>query len=220
MFPRSTDKNSYPKQFIDSFNGTLKSMLDNDPKPKVENNARDGPKVNIKIPFHHQVIFDKLMLMKKLLQKIIPQANIHIITTCFRVENLVSKYRKIEIEQNQKHDLVYIFRCCCEEGTYVGETGLTLAARIESHVRQKQLSAITAHVKTCPQFTKSFQEFRDQNHFADVPSILKRYIGRYFEKLKFTNGFHERRFMESLLIKQYSPNLNSQVNSRPLEILY
>ena len=115
---------------------------------------------------------------------------------------------------------MYIFRSCCEEGTYIGETGLTLAARIESHVRQKQLSAISAHVITCPQFTTSFQEFRDENHLANVPSSLKKYIGRYFEKLKFTNGFHERRFMESLLINQHSPNLNSQVNSKPLEILF
>ena len=95
-----------------------------------------------------------------------------------------------------------------------------LTIQLFCHVRQKQLSAISAHVITCPQFTTSFQEFRDENHLANVPSSLKKYIGRYFEKLKFTNGFHERRFMESLLINQHSPNLNSQVNSKPLEILF
>ena len=45
-------------------------------------------------------------------------------------------------------------------------------------------------------------------------------VGRYFEKVKFTNGFRERRFIESLMIKNLKPNLNSQHKSKPLEIVF
>ena len=158
--------------------------------------------------------------MKKHIRRIIPNANIHIITTCFRTENIVSKYRKIQIEDIEKQDLVYKFRCSCGDETYIGETGLTLAARIDSHIRQKESSAIYAHVKYCTDFQKRFKSYLKDEQLEYLPSTMKKFIGRYFEKLKFTNGFRERRFIESILIKEHSPTLNSQIQSKPLEILF
>ena len=84
---------------------------------------REGIKVIPMIHFHDQSVFDKLILMKKQLYKILPNANIRIILTCFRVENLVSKYRNVSLDNHQKHDLIYLFRCCCEKASYMGETG-------------------------------------------------------------------------------------------------
>ena len=56
--------------------------------------------------------------------------------------------------------------------------------------------------------------------FTQKLLLALKYVQRYFEKLKFTNGSSERRFIESLLIKKYSPNFNSQVKSKPFEIVF
>ena len=209
-------KNSYPKQFIQSFNQKLQKLKETDyfQPPKT---LREGIKVMLKIPFHNQSVFDKLILMKKQLYKILPNANIHIITTCFRVENLISKYRKISLDDHQKHDLIYLFRCCCEKATYVGETGLTLAARIKSHLRQKSDSAISSHLSECSVYKIAYNKFLIENKIPDVPSNAQKYVQRYFEKLKFTNGSSERRFIESLLIKSIRLILICRSKASPLE---
>ena len=158
-----------------------------------------------KLPSNHVVIV------------IQPNANIHIITTCFRVENLVSKYRKLSLDNHQKHDLIYLFRCCCEKATYVGETGLTLAARIKSHLRQKSDSAISSHLSECSVYKIAYNKFLIENKIPDVPSNAQKYVQRYFEKLKFTNGSSERRFIESLLIKSIRLILICRSKASPLE---
>ena len=141
-------------------------------------------------------------------------------TTCFRVENIVSKYRKIAIKDMEKQNLVYKFRCCCGNWTYKSESGLTLAGRSESHMRQKEDFAFYAHVKHCPSFQKNFKLFLKDNQLEYLPLTMTKNIGRYFEKLKFTKSHHERRFIEKILIKQHSSNLNSQIHIKPLEIFF
>ena len=71
-------------------------MIHNPNTSTKEKNQLEGPNISLKMPFHNQAIYDRLILMKKRIRKIIPNANIHIITSCFRVENVVCKYRKIE----------------------------------------------------------------------------------------------------------------------------
>ena len=175
-----------------------------------EKNKHEGLKEMLKIPCHHPCVFDKLILMKKQLYKILPEVNIHIITTYFRFENVVSEFRKVSIDSYQKHGLIYMFRCCCGQASYVGETGLTLAVRIKSHMRQKSDSAITSHIDECSVYKIAYNRFLRENFIPDVPSSAQKYVQRYFEKLKFTNGSRDRRFNTSLLIKKFSPNLNSQ----------
>ena len=77
--------------------------------------------------------------MKKHIDRIIPNANIYFITTCLRVKSLESKYRKSEIENTEKEDLVTVFRCSCGEGTYIGETGLT-SYTTKINLREKKIS--------------------------------------------------------------------------------
>ena len=40
------------------------------------------------------------------------------------------------------------------------------------------------------------------------------------EQILLPNGFREKRFNESLVIKNLKPNLNSQYKSKPLEIVF
>ena len=59
---------------------------------------------------------------------------VHIINTCFRTQNIVSKYTKTQIEDKEKENLVYQFRCNCGERTYTSETELTLTASMDFHI--------------------------------------------------------------------------------------
>ena len=53
-----------------------------------------------------------------------------------------------------------------------------------------------------------------------MPFNIRTFIGRYFEKMKFTNANCERKFNESYLIKKVFPNVNSQLNRKPVEIVF
>ena len=54
-------KNDYNQHFINSLNDTLKNMIHNSNTSIKEKNLSEGPKINLKIPFHYQAIYDKLI---------------------------------------------------------------------------------------------------------------------------------------------------------------
>ena len=89
--------------------------------------------------------------------------------------------------------------------SYVGQTGPTLAARIAIHMKQK----MSKKLKTCTDFQTCCKSFVLSLSTNESPSSFQKFIGRYFEKIKCTNGFSERRFIEGLLIKNLKPNLHS-----------
>ena len=64
----------------------------------VQSDRKNKPphqnKLSIKIPFHYHTILNKLMSLKKRSRNLIPEFNLFIITTYFRAETIVSKYRK------------------------------------------------------------------------------------------------------------------------------
>ena len=111
-FSKHFNKTGYTQHFINSLNDTLQNMNHNPNTLTKEKNQIEGPKISLKIPFHNRAIYDRLKLMKKHFPEIISNVNIYIITTCFRVENIASTYRKIKIKDMEKQDLVYKFRCC------------------------------------------------------------------------------------------------------------
>ena len=65
-FQEMLRKNGYTKQFINSLNNILQTMMNEQPKLNTEKIKPDGPKINLKIPFHHQIIHDKLILMENI----------------------------------------------------------------------------------------------------------------------------------------------------------
>ena len=103
--------------------------------------------------------------------------------------------------------LVYLFSCPkCNFGTYVGCTNRMLKVRIDSHrgvshrtgsvLRTQEHSAIRSHSTTC----------RHSIQYKD------------FKILSYAPNHYSLPFLESLLIKQHSPTLNSQTTSVPLHI--
>ena len=103
--------------------------------------------------------------------------------------------------------LVYLFSCPkCNFGTYVGCTNRMLKVRIDSHrgisyrtgsvLKVKEHSSIRSHSTTC-KHNIQYKDFKILSHAPNHHSLL---------------------FLESLLIKQHSPTLNSQTTSIPLHI--
>ena len=106
-----------------------------------------------------------------------------------------------------RSSLVYLFTCPkCNFGTYVGCTNRMLKVRIDSHrgvshrtgsiLRVKEHSAIRTHSTTC----------RHNIQYKD------------FKILSFAPNHQSLLFLESILIKQHSPTLNSQTTSVPLHV--
>ena len=56
-----------------------------------------------------------------------------------------------------------------------------------------------------------------ENKIPNVPSNAQKYVQRYFDKLKFTNGSSERRFIESLLIKSIHLILIRRSKASPMK---
>ena len=63
-----------------------------------------------------------------------------------------------------------MFRCFCGQASSVGETGLTLAARIKAHLRKKSDSAITSHIDECSVYEIAYNKFLRESFNPDVPS--------------------------------------------------
>ena len=108
-------QNRYPNYFISAKN-RLQQMIEG-VQPDRENKSPNQNILSIKIPFDHHIILNKLMSLKKRLCNLIPEFNSYIITTCFRAETIVSKY---------KSDLIYKFQSECKEASCIGQTGLAL----------------------------------------------------------------------------------------------
>ena len=70
------------------------------------------------------------MSLKKRSCNSIPQFNLNIITTRFRIETITSKYKSIKTFESSESDSIYNFQYKCREALYVGQTGLPLYARI------------------------------------------------------------------------------------------
>ena len=60
--------------------------------------------------------------------------------------------------------------------------------------------------------------FRSEMHSYTLRQICK-HLSDDTLKNKIQNGFRERRFIESLMTKNFEPNLNSQYKIKPLEIV-
>ena len=103
--------------------------------------------------------------------------------------------------------LVYKFTCPkCNLGTYIGCTKRLFKVRIDSHLG-------ISHRTGCNLSNKENSPIR--THAAHCKYTVKY---KDFEILSQAPTYHTLPFLESLYIKQLSPNLNSQTTSVPLHI--
>lgn len=222
LFHEDIKLSGYPEQFIASLSTELESIIARNgiKVSEQQTEAENEVSITVKLPYFHKQVFDRILLMKKHLKKLIKNFNLHIITTAFRAENILSKYRKLRVESENRSNLVYSFSCCCGEGEYVGETRSRLSARIRSHIHQKNLSSIYEHVTNCKPFQISYKKFRRKNGFSDTPSKLIDFCVPFFKTLRHTRETLERKFVESLIINNTKPNLNCQVKNRSIELVF
>ena len=157
-------------------------------------------------------------MKSKLKKKLIPSLNLHIIVKSFRIDTFLASTRKFNLEPAVMPDLVYKFECPCKEANYIGETSLRLSARVTTHITQQPTSSVREHADHCETFQSLYQDHLASSNKTNVPRNLATFIGRYFERLKSTRGYPQRRFLEACFIKKIKPTLNVQMDSQLLEI--
>ena len=149
--------NNYPQSYIEQFNENLRDRIAwsttfGYKEPQEPTTTVPPKKINVKIPFFHALVFNDLIRMKSNLRKLIPSLNFHFIVKSFKVDTFFASRRKFQLEPLQKPNLVYEFKCPCNEENYIGETTLRLSARVSSHVNQRPVSSVKEHTDNCPKF--------------------------------------------------------------------
>ena len=87
-----------------------------------------------------------------------------ILVTAFRPENVPSKNRKVE-RQNE-NNMLYHFKCKYGKD-HVGDTVLRLRTRISLLIHQKTDPRIYEHLISC-----KFSKWNTKNNFGNVKSLL------------------------------------------------
>ena len=144
--------------------------------------------------------------MKSKLRKLIPSLNLHIIVKSFRIDTFLAPTRKFQLEPASIPNLIYKFECPCKEANYIGETILRLSARITSHINQPKASSVKEHTDHCDIFQSLYKTHLRSSNKAHFPRNLATFIGRYFERLKSTRDYTQRRFLEACFIKKNKTN--------------
>ena len=152
------------------------------------------------MPFFHALVFNDLIRMKSNLRKLIPTLNFHFIVKSFKVDTFFASRRKFQLEQLQKPNLVYEFKCPWNEENYIGETTLRLSARVSSHVNQRPVTSVKEHTDNCPKFQVLYKTYLKENKKVNAPRNFADFLGRYFERLKTTREPENRKFLEAALI--------------------
>ena len=147
--------------------------------------------------------------MKQELNKLL-NTNIHIIYSQTRLENLLSNNLKYRPPKLETPNVIYRFDCTCKKASYIGETGLRLQCRISSHVQQGPVnSAIIEHTEKCPHMIEQYDLFCLKNGLVKSNKFsLVKFLSSLFEIKKKCRTRKQRRWYESLLIRNHKPSLN------------
>ena len=196
-------RNCFP---LGIFEKLTRKFLDNIFKPK-HNIPYDVPKKQLYVclPFtsNSQRVKQELT---KILNELYPYVNFHFIfKNPFTIGSLFRF--KDTLPELMRSSIVYHFSCPrCNLGTYVGCSNRLLKVRIDSHrgvsyrtglqLSKKEFSSIRNHSHSC-NHTIQYKDFKIISQSPNSYSLP---------------------FLESLFIKQLSPNLNSSTTSVPLHI--
>lgn len=196
------NKNCYPS-FL--FEKHVHKFLDDIFRPKVLITTVPKKLMYVSLPYTFDTRDLKCELLS-ILNKFYPYVDFKFI---FKNPFTIGKlfHFKDTLPESMRSCLVYLYSCPkCNFGTYVGCTRRLLKVRIDSHrgvshrtgssLSTKEHSSIRSHATTC-------------RHKIDY---------HHFKILSQSPSLHALPFLESLYIKQLSPNLNNQTTSVPLHI--
>ena len=195
-------KNCYPSQLFDKI---TKNLLNNvfKPKPRIIDVPKKNMYVSLPLMTNYSAVKQELT---KSLSNLYPYVKFNFIFKNPLTLNSLFHF-KDTLPELMRSSVVYQFNCPkCNFGTYIGCTSRLLKVRIDSHrgVSHRTGSNLSK---------KEFSSIR--NH-----SVSCKYNIKYtdFKILSIAQNRYSLPFLESLLIKQLSPNLNSSTTSVPLSI--
>ena len=203
FFLRNYFKNNcYPSHLLENI---TRKFLDNVFKPRAA--SFDVPKkiMYISLPYSANCNNFKRELLRTL-EPLYPYINFQFVFKNPLTIKSLFKF-KDSLPELMRSSVVYQFSCPkCNFGTYIGCTNRMLRVRIDSHrgvshrtgvsLSKKEFSAIRNHSNSCHHIIK----YTDFNILSQAPNN------------------QSLQYLESLLIKQLSPSLNSSSSSIPLFI--
>ena len=162
-------------------------------------------KMYISLPFMHNHAHFKKKLTQTL-GNLYPYVNFHFIFKNPLTIGSMFKF-KDTLPELMRSSIVYKFTCPkCNLGNYIGASSRLLKVRISSHMG-------VSHRTGCTLNKKEFSSIR--NH-ASICNYKIQYSD--FKILSQSQNHRSLPFLESLFIKQLSPNLNNTTSSIPLHI--
>ena len=109
--------------------------------------------------------------------------------------------------------LVYRFTCpgCCK--AYIGKTETTLFVRTKQHGWSDKKSAVFKHLESCPHWNEIVDLHRINGGEIDTMNLQINAVRDNTEIIRRSDNWLKLAFLESLCIKDYSPELNSGIKS-------
>ena len=148
--------------------------------------------------------------MKKKLARIL-NINISVIFSQLKVLHMLNKNIKLNLSKENVTNCVYLYKCPCSKGNYIGETKLRIDERMKSHMFQRQDSSIFSHVTTCDHFKTKFRDFClvEGLEISSI-SVMRKYIIENIKILEKCSSDFDRRWLEGFNIRIRSPHLNKK----------
>ena len=158
---------------------------------------------NIVLPYLGPLSDKTQRMIKKIFRQYIPIGKINII---FKTQRRISHFLKFKdvVPSDYDSHIIYHFLCPCCNAGYVGETRVYHKVRSSQHLGISEFTGLptTAGIPTA--VTKHIQDNNCKCSLSDFTII-----GR-------ETDYHRRHIKESLFIKFYDYELNSQVTSTEL----
>ena len=136
------------------------------------------------------------------------------------LQNLVSSDETIFYSSNKDRIpllsnscLVYRFICPGCSKSYVGKTETTLFNRTKQHSWCDKKSALYNHFESCPHRNKIVGLLQIFGKAIDTMNLQINAVQDNTEIIRRSNNWLKLTFLESLCIKEYTPELNSGVKS-------
>ena len=205
-------QNSYPTALV---NSKIQIFLANREKPV-------RPPTNLTVCFEYSspLIEHSICDLTHKMQRLIPDFRVNVAYRAVKVSKLFSFMAKPQIDNFEKSNVVYLYRCPCEE-KYIGQTLRVLKTRIKEHQYDSCHTNINLHNLSCQTFKSESEKFVLENNqnYTSAPKAKFDYfqnrfkiIGRGFRHTK------EREKIEAFLIRTQMPSLNDQYDHKAFKL--
>ena len=206
--------NSYPEKLIDDkireISGRKFLPRQRDIKYSEINSDQ---KYTIVLPYTSFRCSSVEFKMLNLIKSVTPDYHMNFAWTLIKIGRTITP--RLKPVNPEKIGLCYKFTCDCDK-LYIGETGLTLADRVDGHAGRDKKSTVFEHIEICDEYLNTYYRLPGRKP-SDFQFLLK-----HFRILACNLDENDRKTYEAIEIAKYSSSrlLNKQESfDRKLKLL-